>query len=267
MRKKRLRLFLPVFILLLCLCGCAEKAQTPLPQLVIGCGNFEPYNYTDEDGEPAGLDVELAREACRRMGYEAVFEQIDWSERDTLLASRQVDCLWSCYAMDGQEDKYAWVGPYMRSRQVVAVLTDSPIQTLADLAGKNIAVCAGTKAETLFLQQADANISNVETVYSLDAMDEVSTALRNYYVDASAGYAAALREALQNDSITYRFLTEDLSRASLGVAFSKDCETNAEICERLSVALDEMLSDGTTAQILGHYGVDTVKALGGLSDA
>ena len=37
--------------------------------------------------------------------------------------------------MDGREQLYRWVGPYMVSRQVVAVNADSGIETLADLAG------------------------------------------------------------------------------------------------------------------------------------
>ena len=40
--------------------------------------------------------------------------------------------------IDGREDEYRWAGPYMVSRQVVAVMPDSDIETLADLAGKTI---------------------------------------------------------------------------------------------------------------------------------
>ena len=40
--------------------------------------------------------------------------------------------------MDGREQLYRWVGPYMVSRQVVAVNADSSIETLADLAGKTL---------------------------------------------------------------------------------------------------------------------------------
>jgi len=62
------------FLLLLALvplCACTATVPTPgvsLPQLVIGSDNYPPYNYTDENGFPAGVDVALAREACRRHG-------------------------------------------------------------------------------------------------------------------------------------------------------------------------------------------------------
>ena len=48
------------FLLLLALvplCACTATVPTPgvsLPQLVIGSDNYPPYNYTDENGFPAG---------------------------------------------------------------------------------------------------------------------------------------------------------------------------------------------------------------------
>ena len=87
------------------------------------------------------------------------------------------------------------------------------------------------------------------------------TALRNGLVDACAGNAAAVREQLKSADVQYRLLDEELSRTKLGVAFSKG--SDAELRSKLSAALDEMLSDGTTARILQSYGVDTSKVLGG----
>ena len=263
MVKKRFVLLCIALAALFSLCGCSANEKAGLPRLIIGCDDYEPYNYTDEDGEPAGMDVELAQEACRRMGYEPVFRQIDWNNRDELLNSGEIDCLWSCFSMDGAENDYAWVGPYMHSRQVVAVLNDSPIKKLEDLEGKSVAVRVGAKAESIFLHASDDNIPKVETVYSLNTMDEISIALRNNYVDAGAGYAAALREALQNDGVAFRFLDEDLSHASLGVAFAKNGD--AALQEKLEKALAEMLADGTTRHILMGYGVEVEKALGGLA--
>lgn len=195
------------------------------------------------------------------MGYEPVFEQIEWIRRDVLLASGKIDCLWSCFSMDGQEDRYAWVGPYMYSRQIVAVMYDSPIRHLSDLEGKSVAVRVGSKAETTFLEHNENGVPQVQNVYCLNNLNDVITALRNDYVDACAGYAAAVREQLRNAGVEYRFLDEDLARAKLGVAFSKGSDEGLR--SKLSDALDEMLADGTTARILQAYGVDTDKVLGG----
>ncbi len=263
-RKRILRLG-AVAAMFLLMCGCTKKDTQTLPQLIIGSDDCEPYSYADVDGEPAGMDVELAREACRRMGYEPVFRYIDWNERDALLENGEVDCLWSCYSMDGQEDNYEWAGPYMRSRQVVAVLADSPVHTLSDLEGKSIAVRVGGKAEQIFLGHMDSVIPELNNVYAQNSMDEIVTALRNDYVDAIAGYATALRETLREYDVDYRFLDEDLSHDSLGVAFAKD--SDPALRRKLQEALDDMLADGTTKRILNeNYGVNVEKALGELGD-
>lgn len=242
--------------------GIAE--QSSAPRLVIGYGEYRPYIFVDDDGNYAGTDAVLATEACRRMGYEPVFKEIDWQRRDAYLESGQVDCLWSCFSMNDREGDYAWVGPYMNSREVVAVLEGSAINSLLDLEGKSIAVKLSTKPESLFLDGSDARIGKVDHVYCLATPEEIATALRNEYVDACAGHAAALRWCLQAAGVNYRFLDEDLFQAKIGVAFSKDGD--AAVMRGLAEALDAMVADGTAAAIFQEYGLDAERVLQGVGD-
>ena len=53
--------------------------------------------------------------------------------------------------MDGRENEYRWAGPYMISRQVVAVNMESDIYSLEDLEGKTIAVQTTTRLRRYFL--------------------------------------------------------------------------------------------------------------------
>lgn len=239
--------------------GCASSLEKELPQLIIGCDNYRPYNYTDEDGEAAGIDVELAKEACSRMGYEPVFAQIEWNERDELLASGEIDCIWSCYSMN-EDEAYAWVGPYMYSRQVIVVLEDSPAYTMHDLDGKSIGVRSGSKAEDILLNDVDTEKPATKWIYSLNDVNELMIALRNNYVDAVAGYSATITELLTNMGIPYRFLDQDLERAELGIAFSKD--SDEVLRNQLKETLEKMQQDGTTESILKSYGLRADKALG-----
>ena len=117
--------------------------------------------------------------------------------------------------------------------------------------------------EKLFLEMTGENIPQLEKVYSQNQTDEIATALRNGYVDAIAGYAATVRKVLQKENVQYRFIDEELSHATFGIAFFKDSKT--AVRDALSETLSEMLADGTTASILKQYGVDTAKALGGLA--
>lgn len=131
-------------------CGETKAKDGGLPQIVVGSDTYPPYIYLNNDGVPAGIDVEIATEAFRRMGYSTRFEPIDWEQKTTLVESGAIDCIWGCFSMEGREALYHWAGPYMVSRQVVAVNDDSSIQSLSDLAGKSIAVQSTGKPEELF---------------------------------------------------------------------------------------------------------------------
>ena len=56
-----------------------------LPEIIIGCDKYPPFNYIGTDGQPTGLDVDLATEAFKRAGYQVQFEFIDWSNKKQLL--------------------------------------------------------------------------------------------------------------------------------------------------------------------------------------
>lgn len=61
-------------ILAVTLAGCKNtdntKEETEKPVIALGSDNYPPYNYLNEDGVPTGIDVELATEAFKRMGYQ-----------------------------------------------------------------------------------------------------------------------------------------------------------------------------------------------------
>ena len=83
-------------------CGGTNAKDSSLPQLIVGSDTYPPYIYLNNDGVPAGIDVEIATEAFRRMGYAARFEPIDWEQKTALVESGTIDCIWGCFSMDGR---------------------------------------------------------------------------------------------------------------------------------------------------------------------
>lgn len=75
-----------------------------MPIVVGGEDNYPPYNYLDVNGNPTGIDVELATEAFHRMGYEPVFSYINWEDKKTLLDNGEIDCIWCSFSIEGRED-------------------------------------------------------------------------------------------------------------------------------------------------------------------
>lgn len=261
-RMKKCIIILGMFCLCALISACSGKnSDANLPVLMIGSDEYAPYNYLDDNGEHAGIDVEIAKEACRRMGYRPEFKMIKWDEKESYLRDRVVDCLWGCFSMQGRDDDYAWAGPYMYSRQVVAVRADSGIYSLADLSGKTVAVQSTSKPEGILLGGTDSRIKDIKNVYSFVEMDDVFAALRKGYVDACAGHETAILEYMKNSDGKYRILDNSLMSVGLGVAFYKDYDN--EPVAKLNEVLQEMTDDGTMADILEKYGLDVKKNLRG----
>ena len=249
------------------LSACRTEDKTAVSSektIVIGYDPFDPYTYQDVNGDMAGIDVEIARQAFDRLGYEPVFKLINWEDKDIYLADGTVDCLWACFTMTDREDKYQWAGPYMYSRQMVAVRDDSDIYELSGLAGKRIAVQATGKAEMAFLNAADYGLPEVERVFSLSTTDEIYAILRKGYVDAIAGHEGMLGKIVNDGTDTYRMLEESIYASELGVAFEKG--THEELARELTEILEAMKADGSIGQIAEKYGMDAEKTVGGKQD-
>ena len=257
--KRLLAVLLALCGVVLCGCGQRETETEERPVLVIGSDNYEPYFYLDEDGSFAGIDVEIAKAACERLGWTPDFRQISWQEKDQLLADGEVDCLWGSFSMTGREDRYNWAGPYMYSRQVVVVRSDSAIYRLADLNDKRIAVQIASKPEELLLTHQVPGVEQVKNVYSFVSMNDVFAALDKSYVDACAGHETAYRSFMSGRTGQYRVLDQALLRVGLGVAFYKGDDTGR--AEALAGVLRELNEDGTLAVILEQYGMDAQAVL------
>lgn len=246
-----------VCCLALALGSCGGQTETErvthsdLPVILVGSDNYPPFHYEDANGQPTGIDVDLAKEAFRRMGYQAMFVTIDWEDKKDLVERGEIDCIWGSFSIDGREDQYLWTEPYLYSRQVVAVRQDSAIQTLADLAGKRVAVQSTTKPEELFLTHTDPRIPRVAEVFSLQDRELIYPYLSKGYADALAAHETAILQCMSDYSLDYRILDEPLLTVGLGVAFARTDQRGLD--KELSRTFEEMRADGSLEQIVGRY--------------
>ena len=232
-------------------CGGTDAKNSGLPQILIGSDTYPPYIYLNNDGTPAGIDVEIATEAFRRMGYAARFEVIDWEQKTALVESGAIDCIWGCFSMQGRETLYRWAGPYMVSRQVVTVNADSSIQSLSDLAGKTVMVQSTSKPEGIFLSGSDPRIPQTVEVFSIEDRSVQYAMLACGYVDAIAAHETAILQYMKDNNAVFRILEEPLLVTGLGVAFAKNDSRGLD--HQLNDTFAQMREDGTLERIVGKY--------------
>ena len=101
-------------ILAVTLAGCKNtdntKEESEKPVITLGSDSYPPYNYLNEDGVPTGIDVELATEAFKRMGYQVNVVQINWEEKKELVESGKIDCIMGSFSMEGRHPLSAGAG-------------------------------------------------------------------------------------------------------------------------------------------------------------
>ena len=231
-------------------CGKMQTAEA-LPELTVGSDNYPPFIYLNNDSTPTGIDVDIATEAFARIGYAVRFEIIDWEQKTNLVESGAIDCIWGCFSMQGRETLYRWAGPYMVSRQVVAVNADSSIQSLSDLAGKTVMVQSTSKPEGIFLSGSDPRIPQTVEVFSIEDRSVQYAMLACGYVDAIAAHETAILQYMKDNNAVFRILEEPLLVTGLGVAFAKNDSRGLD--HQLNDTFAQMREDGTLERIVGKY--------------
>lgn len=73
--------------------GCGSS--TP-KKIVVGLDdNFPPMGFRDDKNNIVGFDIDMAKEASKRMGVAVEFKPIDWNSKEAELSSKRVDVLWN----------------------------------------------------------------------------------------------------------------------------------------------------------------------------
>ncbi|WP_341647881.1 amino acid ABC transporter substrate-binding protein [Thauera humireducens] len=94
-----------------------------------------------------GCDIDLAKEAAKRLGAEVEFKPIDWSAKEAELNGKRVDALWNGLTISEERKKnIGFTTAYMENHQIIVVPANSAVKTKADLAGKVIGIQDGSSA-------------------------------------------------------------------------------------------------------------------------
>lgn len=245
--------------------ACGKKPEAPAAAapaaaqaIVIGLDdNFPPMGFRDDKGELVGFDIDLAREAGKRIGVEVQFKPIDWSAKEAELTGKRVDVLWNGLTItEERKANILFTTPYLENHQIIVVTDKSPVTTKAQLAGKVVGVQDGSSA-------VDAIQKDTETAKSIKEIKKFGdnvTAL----MDLSAGRLDALvvdevvgRYYTAKKPGEYRVLDENFGTEDYGVGTRKD---DTELMAKLQKAMDEMKADGAAATISTKwFGKDIVK--------
>jgi len=242
--------------------AAAPATATPpvatVTKIVVGLDdNFPPMGFRDEKHELVGFDIDMAREAAKRLGIEVEFKPIDWSAKEAELAGKRVDALWNGLTITEERKKnIGFTAPYMENHQIIVVPANSTIQTKADLAGKTVGAQEGSSAVDAVKSDAAVfqSLSDLKTFGdNVTALMDLSTGR----LDAVVADEVVGRYYVGKKPEEYRVLDEHFGAEEYGVGVRRD---DTELLAKLDQALTAMKADGSAAKIAEQwFGKDIVK--------
>lgn len=254
--KKILSAVLCAAMLMTCFTACSKEdkkegsSASDKKQLVVGFdADFPPMGFKDDNGEYVGFDLDLAKEAAKRLDLEFVAQPINWDLKDSELNSGNIDCIWNGFTISGREDKYAWTDAYMENDQVVVVDASSDISTLDDLEGMTVAVQKDSSGLAAVNDNEELKNSFGELLEEdnyLNAMMELESGA----IDAVIMDEIVARYQIQSSGKNFKILDQTVASETYGVGFALE---NTALRDDVQKVLEEMAADGTMAELSNKW--------------
>ncbi|MDR1530553.1 MAG: amino acid ABC transporter substrate-binding protein [Burkholderiales bacterium] len=269
-----MKLLSAIFFMALLLTACGEKesamtkpaqpqvspspAVTTTTKIVVGFDDsFPPMGFRDEQSQIVGFDIDMAREAMRRMGGEVEFKAIDWNAKEAELNSKRIDLLWNGLTItEERKKKINFTAPYMNNSQIIIVLANSPIKSKMDMKGRTVGVQDGSSA----VEAVEKETEIVAALKELKKYGDNVTALMDLNVgriDAIVIDEVVGRYYTTKRPGEYIVLEDNLGSEEYGVGLRKE---DTELLAKLEKTLNEMKADGTASKIaIQWFGADIIK--------
>ena len=255
--------------LLLCgalagLVGCGDnevEAKSGSGTLRVGVrSDVVGFGYLNEDtGKYYGLEIDIAEEMAKRMGYADVeFVTVLPETRKEMLVNGEVDCMVACYSIaESREKNFDFSPAYYTDASIVMVEDSSLIEGIDDLKGLTFGTMAGSNTapqlaarlgETGFsngeVQSANEDNSDVQFdtyhLVQVPSYQELSQRLEEGSIDAACMDGSIANTYMANDRTILDF---QISSQQYGAATQKDSPLSQPVAD----AIQSMLDDGTIA--------------------
>ena len=248
--KKIIALVLTLVMVAACLTACGGAKGATLKDVqkagkltIATSPDFPPFESL-EGGEVVGIEPDIMKLICDKLGVEAEFVQMDFDSVLIGIQAAKYDCAMSGITVTADRQKnMLFTDAYYNAAQVIVVAEGSAIQGKADLAGKVASVQTGTTAES------GCQDEGIE-VQAFAANADAKAALTTGKVDAwVVDNLTAIQMVEAGDGLV--ILDEKMTEEPYAFAFAMGSE---DLVAAINDALVELMADGTVESIFDSYG-------------
>jgi polar amino acid transport system substrate-binding protein len=260
MKKRLLAIFMSAIMAIAVLSGCSSGAKSSSNswdkvknkgKFVLGLDDsFPPMGFRDDSNNIVGFDIDVAKEACKRLNLELVIQPINWDTKEQELDTGNIDAIWNGFTITkDREDKVLFSQPYMKNRQVIIVNKASNISSLKDLQGKKLELQAQSSAADALNEKPDFKKSLKDVIEVKDNMAALMD-LEKGGTDAVLMDEIVARYYIQKKNKGYKVLDEALSSEEYGIGFRKN---DKELRDKFQETLNSMAKDGKLTEISTNW--------------
>ena len=264
MKRKLALILVFCFALTMLVTGCGNKEkQAEAPKapadaswqeikdkgyFVVGLDDaFPPMGFREEGtNEIVGFDIDLAKEAAKRMGVEVKFQPVIWDTVIEELNNGNIDVIWNGLTITADRQKQiAFTKPYITDKQIIVVKKGSAITDKKGLAGKKVGIQAASSAIEA-VEKDQATYKSIGQLVQFDNNVDALLDLQSGRIDAVVVDEVVGRYYIAKKADQYTVLADNFGEEDFGVGIRK---TDKTFLDELQKTLDEMKADGTSAKI------------------
>lgn len=239
-----------VFALVLALAACgSDKTSTNGMSLVeegkftfAASGEFKPFSYMNEDGTMIGFDIEVAEAIAKELGLDTIQKKFKFGGIVEGVKAGRFDAAVASHTITKERLKAVnFSTPYYYSGPQIFVRSDSSVETLNDLKGKEIAVSKGSTYSKTAEEVTDNIILLDSDVVALEALSKGKhDAVITDFITGKEAIGAGIKIVGK----------ELLGRSEQAIAVAKD---NEKLLEEINKALEKLRENGTLTEISKKY--------------
>lgn len=255
MLKKRFGIILTFTLSLMILAGCGKASNTldssstgkDKGKFIVGLDdNFPPMGFRDDKGDIVGFDIDLAKEAAKRMDMQVEFKPVEWDGIIMSLNNKDIDVIWNGLTItDKRKEQIGFTKAYLENNQIIVVKEGSPIAKKSDLNKKTVGVQMGSSSEEALNNSSDL-VKSLKEVRKFSDNTQALLDLKNGGLDAVVVDEVVGRYYISKKPGEYKVLEENLGGEEYGVGVRK---TDKEFLEKLDKTINDMKADGTADKI------------------
>ena len=235
---------------LLGLAACGGNKADGKSYIVATDTTFAPFEFTDENGDFVGIDLDLLAAISADQGFTYELNPLGFDAAVAALESNQADAVIAGMSITPKrEEDYDFSDPYYDSYVCAAVAEDSDVQDLEGLRGATVACKNGT--QSLAWAESIAEEYELSITYFADSDMMYQDVLTGNSVACFEDYPVMTYGVSQGNGM--RIVAEESEEFSTPYAFAVMKGKNAELVEMFNAGLANIKESGEYDEILAKY--------------